>query len=70
MLFYIFSWFENSTIWLVESILANISGTRFFLKYGICARVQQIIETFVIDQIQKNLMFSGGRKRVQWERMG
>ena len=37
---------------MAENILAHVSGTKIFHKYGICAGTQQIIKTFIIDQIQ------------------
>ena len=48
--------FRNYAIWLAESILAYISGTRFFPKYRIYAGTQQIINIFIIEQIQWKLM--------------
>ena len=47
--------FKNHAIRLAESILAYISGTRFF-QYRICAGTQQIINIFIIEQIQRKLM--------------
>ena len=41
---------KNSAIWLAENILAHISGTKGFP--GICAGTQQIINIFIIEQIQ------------------
>ena len=46
----------NHAIWLAESILAYISGTRFFPKYRIYAGTQQIINIFIIEQIQWKLI--------------
>ena len=47
--------FRNYAIWLAESILAYISGTRFFPN-RFCAGTQQIINIFIIEQIQWKLM--------------
>ena len=47
---------RNYAIWLAKSILAYISGTRFFLDIICCARAQQIINIFIIEQIQRKLM--------------
>ena len=47
--------FRNYEIWLAEGILAYISGTRFFPN-RFCAGTQQIINIFIIEQIQWKLM--------------
>ena len=38
-----YDWLKNSAIWFTKNILAHISGTKIFPKYGICAGTQQII---------------------------
>ena len=47
--------FRNYEIWLTEGILAYISGTWFFPN-RFCAGTQQIINIFIIEQIQWKLM--------------
>ena len=48
--------FRNYAIWLSESILAYMSGARFLTKHKICAGTQQIINIFIIEQIQWKFM--------------
>ena len=47
-LFWRYGWLKNPAIWLADNILANISGR----IYEICAGKQQIIQIFIVKQIQ------------------
>ena len=48
--------FRIYAIWLAESILAYISGARFFPKHRICGGTEQTINIFIIEKIQWKLM--------------
>ena len=46
ILFYGYSWFKNPAIWLAESILAHISGTRFFQNMGFVQQCKKFSNKF------------------------
>ena len=47
------SLFKNHVIWLAESILAYISGTRFFPTIGLCSNTANN-KHFIIEQFSEN----------------
>ena len=50
------SWFKNPSIWLAESILAYISGIRYFPVWYLCRNTANNINFYYIEQIQWKLM--------------
>ena len=48
----------------------RISQNQIFPKYGIYARIQQIIQTFFIDQIQKKMSPSQEKFRTEGRKDG